>query len=206
MHGLILETSIWLLAGSTRCSLECWPLQAQKCSQKYNSRFHKETVPYESHFPRQGSKHSFDWLYTVQASSCAVTPYSHCEQWKTAEIDWSEPGIVPSPAWMFTCSHLPILTGSGGIGCRPPEHPPLYIGIFCENGSFFPGEKPKNRKSKSKSTLWPSNPKVLTSAKKEPQRWNPQGPNFDFDFDFWPFSIFDFDSPAGPKNKIINFN
>ena len=41
MHGLIFETSIWLLAGSTRCSHHCWPPCATQCSQKYNSRIQR---------------------------------------------------------------------------------------------------------------------------------------------------------------------
>ena len=70
-------------------------------------------------------------------------------------------------------------------------------GGFCGNGRFFPGEKPKNPKSKSKLIKSTSNPKLILSAKIQPQTWNSQACNFDFDFDFATLKI-------STKKKIKN--
>ena len=66
---------------------------------------------------------------------------------------------------MFTCSLDQSPPDPVGSAAGRANILPLYIGIFCGNGRFFPGEKRKNRKSKSKLAFSEQEPKEMTSQK-----------------------------------------
>ena len=91
----------------------------------------------------------------------------------------------------------PIQPGSGRIGCRPSEHPPPIVVIFCANSRFFPGENPKVAKSRSKSSLQPPNWKTIISKKNAAHPPGLGVPRLDFDLDFATLKI--------SRGKLINY-
>ena len=141
MHGLIFETSIWLLAGSTRCSLHCWPPCATLLTEVQQQN-PKESEPYGSHFPRQGSRFSFYWLYPVYNS---VAEQSCCQ---TARL--LQPRVLPSPrlTWNRALANpdryrLDRTLAEHSEKCSP--WPPIYSN-FLFPSHVEPGRKPKNGK------------------------------------------------------------
>ena len=143
MHGLIFETSIWLLAGSTRCSHHCWPPCATQCSQKYNSRIQRNLNRMGHTSPDKAPDSAFTdctQCTTQLLNSPAVRQLNCCSQ-----------GFHPHPG-LPGKEPLPILTGTGWIGhwlkiSKKYRGSPIYIysNFLCPS-HVEPGRKPKNVK------------------------------------------------------------
>ena len=141
MHGLIFETSIWLLAGSTRCSLDCWPLRSTVTlgntpSQGARSSVHRSTTADSLRKLFRMSHTSPDKAPNAAISEC--TQYKqmlHSPSWQITP--WYICQNRPGPARDCTLTRMmlavqprPIRTGSGRIGCRPSKHPPPIYSNF----------------------------------------------------------------------------
>ena len=124
MHGLIFETSIWLLAGSTRCLHWCQPLCAQVGPKKdsparlltgVQQQVPKETVTHQPHSRRQVSWNPAFFTNCTQCNQELASPTAA----KAARQ--AQPGAGPSPGARF--SRRPILgqpPGSSSGRDAPP--------------------------------------------------------------------------------------
>ena len=110
----------------------------------------KESEPYGSHFPRQGSRSSF----TDCVRKCTIQLLNSPA---VRQLDCYSQGFHPHPG-LPGIEQLPILTGTGwigrllsNVGIAPRGRSPLPIySNFCRQIHVGPGPKPKklqNRKS-----------------------------------------------------------
>ena len=143
MHGLIFETSIWLLAGSTRCSHHCWPPCATQCSQKYNSRIQRNLNRMGHTSPDKAPDSAFTdctQCTTQLLNSPAVRQLNCCSQ-----------GFHPHPGLPgeSRCQSWPVPAGSdtGWNFRKNTARSPIYIysNFLCPS-HVEPGRKPKNVK------------------------------------------------------------
>ena len=167
MHGLIFETSIWLLAGSTRCSHHCWPPCATQCSQKYNSRIQRNLNRMGHTSPDKAPDSAF--------TDCTQCTTQLLNSPAVRQLNCYSQGFHPHPGLPGT-EPLPILTGTGWIGLwlkilkiRPLGTPPHTNSNFLCPSHVGPGVKVKNVTNEIEITF--GTPKVYQtwSARKKTQ-------------------------------------